>query len=141
MEESLEYFSPEGKPLRASLTMTLTQQKILARDPSQDSKNFIQPTTGHKPLKVAQAGSSLQGMAAANGRSDWQAIAAANGIEDPLRMAAGRFVDLNAGVAGGSASGGAAALDVGAALKAGKGTPAGLNASLGGAASASPSLG
>ena len=29
LDESLEYFSPDGKPLRASMTLTLSQQKIL----------------------------------------------------------------------------------------------------------------
>ena len=29
MEETLEFFSPDGKPLRASITLTLSQQKIL----------------------------------------------------------------------------------------------------------------
>ena len=29
MEETIEFFSPEGKPLRASITLTLSQQKIL----------------------------------------------------------------------------------------------------------------
>ncbi len=138
LEETLEYFSAEGKPLRANITMTLTQQDILARDPSHDSK-FIAPTAGHKPLKVAKAGDSLQGMAGAKGKGDWQGIAAANGIEDPLRMSAGSFVDLNASVGiGGSAGIG---FDVGAALGTGSaGASGGLNASLGVSASASLSL-
>lgn len=139
MEETLEFFSAEGKPLRASIAMTLTQQKILERDASKDSKDFIQPTTGHKPLAVAKAGNSLQGMAAAKGKDDWQGIAAANGIEDPLRMPAGSFIDLNASVGVGLVAG--SNQDVGTALQAGASAGAGLNASLGGAASASLSLG
>jgi hypothetical protein len=141
MEETLEYFSADGKPLRANITMTLTQQKILARDASKDSKDFVAPTSGHKPLKVAKAGDSLQGMAGAKGKDDWQGIAAANGIEDPLRMPAGSFVDLNASVGVGGSAG--IGFDVGAALGVGSssaGAGVGLNASLGVSASASLSL-
>jgi hypothetical protein len=138
MEETLEFFSPEGKPLRASITMTLVQQKILTREAKHDSNAFIAPSTGHKPLAVAKAGNSVQGMAAAKGKSDWQGIAAANGIEDPLRMAAGTFLDLNASVGTGLVGG--ASLDLGAALQGGASAKVGLNGSIGGV-SASLSLG
>jgi Contractile injection system tube protein len=139
MEETLEFFSAEGKPLRASITMTLPQQKILERDARTDSANFVKPTMGHKPLAVAKAGNSLQGMASAKGKDDWQGIAAANGIEDPLRIPAGTFIDLNASVTAGLAAG--SRQEVGAALRAGASAGAGLNAALGGASSASLSLG
>ncbi len=138
MEESIEFFSPEGKPLRATITLTLSAQKILPRDASKDGGN-LPARPGHTPLKVARQGDSLQGMAGASGKDDWQGIASANGIEDPLRMAPGAFVDIHAG-AGASAGAGFQG-SIGASLGAGRPASGGLNASLGGSASASLSLG
>src|SRR5437588_2944797 len=73
LEESLEFFSPKGKPLRASITLTLSQQKILETGFRGDGKVPGRP--GHKPLKSAKSGDSVQGMAAKNGKDDWQSIA------------------------------------------------------------------
>ena len=138
MDETIEFFSPEGKPLRANITLTLSAQKILPRNASKGEGN-LRARPGHTPLKVAKQGDSLQSMAGASGKSDWQGIAAANGIEDPLRISPGQFVNLNASV-GGSAGVGLDAA-IGASLSVGGGVPGGLNASLGGNASASLSLG
>jgi len=91
LEESLEYFSPEGKPLRASVTFSLTQQRIV--------KFVFQngPTgPGTRPLTEAPEGSPLQQLAAAQGKGgDWQRIAEANGIEDPRRLRPGQLINMN----------------------------------------------
>ena len=134
MEESLEFFSPEGKPLRASMSLTLSQQKILEVKFEGDGKVPSQP--GQAPLDTAKQGDSLQNMAAKKGKGDWQSIAAANGIEDPLRMAPGQLIDLNP-AAGARAAVGGTSLGVGAGASVGRG----LNAALGGAASGSFSIG
>ncbi len=102
LEESLEFFSPEGKPLRANVTLAMSQQKILKTDFSGDGRVPGRP--GTTPLAAAPSGASLQGMAAAAGKGDWQGIASANGIEDPLRLSAGALVDLNANAGGASVS-------------------------------------
>jgi len=103
LEETLEFFSPDGKPLRANVSMTLSQQKILEASFKGDGKVPSKP--GQAPLKAAKQGDSLQNMAGQNGKGDWQGIAAANGIEDPLRMPAGALVDLNASVSVGGSAG------------------------------------
>lgn len=139
LEETLEFFSPDGKPLRASINLTLSQQKILESKFKGDGRMPSRP--GQSPLSAAKQGDSLQNMAAQNGRDDWQGIAAANGIEDPLRMAPGQLVNLNVGLGGGSASvsfGASASVSLGAG---GDGAGLGFNASLGGAASGSLSFG
>lgn len=155
MEETLEFFSPDGKPLRSSITMTLSQQKILAAEFKGEGKVPNQP--GQAPLKSAKQGDSLQSMAGKNGKDDWQGIASANGIEDPLRMPAGQLVDLNlsagasiggglsggigagldVGISGGASVGGGAGFGTGASIE----TSVGLNASLGGSAGGSISFG
>lgn len=97
LEETLEFFSPDGKPLRASISLTLSQQKILEAKFEGDGKVPSRP--GQAPLKAAKQGDSVQSMAGKSGKSGWQGIAAANGIEDPLRMAAGQLVNLNLSIA------------------------------------------
>lgn len=135
LEETLEFFSPDGKPLRAGITLTLSQQKILVSTFDGDGKVPNRP--GQTPLKSAKQGDSLQGMAGKDGKQDWQGIAAANGIEDPLRMSPGQLVNLEAGV-GASVSGGAS---FGASAGVSFGASAGVSGGVSAGASASASLG
>jgi hypothetical protein len=104
MEESLEFFSSEGKPLRASISLTMSQQKILV---SKFEGEGAAKRPGTREFAKAKQGDTLQGMAAGSGKGgDWQGIAEANKIEDPLRMDTGQFVDLNlsAGISSGAAA-------------------------------------
>ena len=138
MEESIEFFSPDGKPLRASISITLSQQKILARDPKGDSSPLT-PRKGHTPLTIAKQGDSVQQMAGKNGVGDWQSIASGNGIEDPLRIAPGALIDLTARADIGADAG--LSISASATLSASVSAPsASLNASFG-ASTASLSLG
>jgi hypothetical protein len=97
LEESLEFFSNDGKPLRASMSMSLSQQKITEfafRDTG--AAPGAGPTPGTRPLTQAPAGSNLQNLAAGVGRAgDWQAIASANGIENPRLLTPGQLINMN----------------------------------------------
>lgn len=99
LEESLEFFSSDGIPLRASMTLSLSQQKITEFT---FAKAGTQPpgtgaARGTRPLAAAPAGSTLQGLAASQGKGDnWQAIAAANNIENPRLLQPGQLIDMNA---------------------------------------------
>ncbi len=125
LEESIEFFSPQGVPLRASVAITMSQQKILVSDFSAGTEN--QKKVGQYAFKPAKQGDSIQGMAemagrgskkaaptgpAGQGGQDWQSIAAGNNIEDPLRLPTGALVNLNkrAPVGGGLALGGQSSL-------------------------------
>jgi hypothetical protein len=166
LDETLEYFSEEGVPLRASVTLSITKQDISFEfgQPGQAGGGAAQadnaPPAGTQPLSPARPGDSLQQLAARFGRSgDWKAIAAANGINNPLRLEAGALVNMNASAslggglsAGVGASAGAAAtFSAGAGLSAGAGAglsgggqvgfSAGLGAGTGFSAGASGSLG
>jgi hypothetical protein len=163
MEESLEFFSEDGRPLRGSVSFTLSQQKI-------EQVKFGEPVkqppgaggtepegTGSGPpgtntMTQAPANSSVQGLAAAAGLGgDWQSIAAANGIENPRRLAAGTLLDLNVGVSAGVSLGVSADVSAGVSagvsigggisLGAGAGGGVGLDAAIGGGASLSGGLG
>lgn len=95
LEESLEFFSSEGIPLRASMALNLTQQKIdQYKFPKDAPSNLALP--GTRPLTVATEDLTVQQLAASQGKGDdWQAIAAANGIENPRRLKPGQFLDMN----------------------------------------------
>jgi hypothetical protein len=106
LEETLEFWSPDGRPLRASLSLGLSQQKITFAFNAQRASGALlgiaaRAMPGTKPLAQASAGTTLPGLAAAGGvGGSWQSIAAANGIEDPLRLGAGQLVDLAARAGG-----------------------------------------
>jgi hypothetical protein len=101
LEENLEYFSPEGKPLRASLAVSLSQQKIRPfafreTGAAGSGKAGGASTPGTAPLAQAPDGATMQGVADGAGKGDdWQSIAAANGIENPRMLGAGAMLDLN----------------------------------------------
>lgn len=107
LEETLEFFSSEGVPLRASMTVNLTQQKIdQYKFPKEASAN--RPLPGTRPLTPAPSGSTVQGLAGSQGKQDdWQSIAAANGIENPRMLQPGQLLDMNASIGGSIGVGGA----------------------------------
>jgi hypothetical protein len=105
MEETLELFSFEGRPLRASVTMTISQQKITtftfsnAAEPPGVQRGG-RPPAGTQPQTAAPQGSNLQSLAAlqpggGGGGADWQSIAAANGIENPRILQPGQLIDFS----------------------------------------------
>lgn len=101
IEETIDYFSPEGKPLRSTLSMTMSQQTILISDfgNSPGALPGLPGAPGITPMTPAAAGSTLQGLAAsARAGVSWQAIAAANGIDNPRQLAAGQLLDLSASI-------------------------------------------
>jgi len=100
LEESLEFFSNDGRPLRASLSLALSQQRITKftfRDTgAAPAGRPGGATPGTRPLTQAPAGSTVQGLASNSGRADdWQAIASANGIENPRRLQPGQLIDMS----------------------------------------------
>ena len=105
IEESLEHFSADGRPLRSSIQLALSTQKIRHdANPDFQASPAGAPSGGGAGAGFglsasvgAGAGGTVQGMADAAGMGGrWQQIAAANGIENPRSLAAGQLVDLNA---------------------------------------------
>ena len=95
LEENLEFWSADGKPLRAGLSLGLSQQKIFNPEAS-SARRAATGGAGTRPLASAPGGSTLQALAGAAGTAaSWQSIARANGIENPLRLEAGQLIDLN----------------------------------------------
>lgn len=110
LEENLEFFSSDGKPLRASMNLALSQQKITKftfAKPGAGGSGAAPgsggaPMAGTSPMTQAPAGSTLQSLADQAGQGgNWQAIASANGIENPRSLAPGQLINLNVSLSGG----------------------------------------
>lgn len=91
LNETLEYFSEDGRPLRAQLSVSLSRQEIQYFVDGQRGRT----PPGTRPLTTASESSSVQSLAGTGGRQDqWQQAALRNGIENPLRLRAGTVLDL-----------------------------------------------
>jgi hypothetical protein len=111
LEENLEFFSSDGKPLRASMSLAMSQQRITkfafaktgAGGTTAAPGGGGAPMAGTSPMTQAPAGSTLQSLADQAGQgNNWQAIANANGIENPRLLAPGQLINLNVSLTGGS---------------------------------------
>jgi hypothetical protein len=93
VDETIDLFSPDGVPLRASVTVNLTKHDL--------TYEFAQTATGSPnatgatPLTTATAGDSLPQMAASAGISNWQGVAQANGVANPRLLQAGALINLS----------------------------------------------
>ena len=96
MDETLDLFSADGLPLRASVSISVSKQEIQYDSKKAASLGAANP--GTDPLTAAKANRSLQQMASDAGSSNWQGIALANGIENPRLLAPGALIDLSADV-------------------------------------------
>ncbi len=90
VEENLEFFSPEGKPLRASVGISLSQQKILVFPPQAIGATQKKPPGTHPTTPVPQR-TPVQKMAGEN----WQPVASQNGVENPRLPVVGSRLDLS----------------------------------------------
>lgn len=96
IDESLEYFSEDGKPLRARVSLNVFQQSIQRIEKNEGAKGGAGSPPGEQPRQAARQGDTVQRAAARSGRQDdWQAIAAANNIENPRRLNPGSLLDTN----------------------------------------------
>jgi hypothetical protein len=99
LDETLEYFSEDGIPLRAKVAVSISQQEIQFQF-NQDLTAGRAPSQlqapGTRPMQSALQGDSVQKAAGREGKArDWKAIAESNGIENPRRLEPGRIMDLN----------------------------------------------
>lgn len=130
MDETLEYFSSDGRPLRAGVNLALSKQDLVFQFGAGSEGDS---SAGTQAMQPARENEPMQQMAAKAGLPDWKAVAGANGIENPRMLAAGALVNLSAGV---SVSGGVS-VSASASLSAG----AGINVSFGGSSTIGGSLG
>jgi hypothetical protein len=103
MDETLDYFSEQGVPMRATVSLSLSRDDLVFvfGEPGR-ARGGTPGTTpsapGTRPLERPRPGDSVQSMAGRDGRSSaWRAIAEANDIDDPLRLPPGTLLDMNSG--------------------------------------------
>jgi hypothetical protein len=89
VDETLEFFSAAGTPLRATVAISISKQEI-TKQPL--GTGDLQVPPGTKPLTTARAGQNLQSVAG----QDYKAVAAANGIENLRMLPTGTLIDLSA---------------------------------------------
>ena len=121
LNEDLEFFSEDGRPLRAKLAISMSRQEIRYEEGRQQGGSGLGTTASSGSNQQATDGNSVPDLAGA----DWAPVAAANGIENPLDLNAGAVLDLSAGVS----------LDAGLSIGAGVSAGASLEAGLSGGAS------
>ena len=92
MDETLEFFSAEGRPLRARVSVVITSQEIQFQIAAIASANAAVPgTTPQTP--VAEGDSLQQTMDRQGSAEGWQDVAEANDIENPRSLPPGSLVD------------------------------------------------
>jgi hypothetical protein len=133
LDETLDLFSAEGKPLRSTVRLSLSQVQPPKPQPggasaggggtggglgaglsagfsagigvsagasigvSAGASVSLGGSVGTTPLTLAQAGDTLQSLAARAGAGvSWKAIAAANDVDNPRLLQPGAVLDLNA---------------------------------------------
>jgi hypothetical protein len=87
LSEKLEFFSADGKPLRAQVTIGLAAQEIQFKFNDQGGAGG--QGAGTQPVQNSKPGDTVQSVAAKNGQSDWRKVADANGVEQPHRLTPG----------------------------------------------------
>jgi hypothetical protein len=93
LDETIDLFSPEGVPLRASVSISITKHD-LSLEPATPAAASSNPI-GTTPLATAISGDSVSQLAAQAGISDWQSVARANGIDNPRTLQPGTLIDLS----------------------------------------------
>jgi hypothetical protein len=106
IEEALEHFSADGRPLRSSIQLAFSTQEIQhsfdpgfkARPAGAPSPSAAGIGSGFTASAGIGVGATVQGIADGAGLGgSWQQIAAANGIENPRLLAPGVVIDLGIG--------------------------------------------
>jgi hypothetical protein len=94
VDETLEFFSAAGRPLRANVSITIVSQDIQFQiDPGGAGPG---PPVGTQPQRQVRAGETLQDLSGQAGKAaSWPQIADANGVENPRSLQPGSFVNLN----------------------------------------------
>jgi hypothetical protein len=92
IKQKFTFWSPEGVPLRATLSLSLREYKTLDEQLAQ--LNLSSPDRTH--VHVTEQGDTLASIAGRFYRkaSRWRPIAEANGIEDPRRLPTGLFLTI-----------------------------------------------
>jgi nucleoid-associated protein YgaU len=94
LNEDLEFFSDDGKPLRARVSISISSLEHQFVFNAPESGPQVSP--GTQPLLQVKTGDTAQKVAESIGKGNyWKVLAAANGIENPRRLTPGTLLDVN----------------------------------------------
>ena len=94
LSQKLDYFSEDGRPLRAMLAIGITGMLVKLESEKPAGGAAPEKSPGTNPLQAAKQSESIQQMAGkADPGSDWKAIAAANNIENPRFLTPGTLIN------------------------------------------------
>ena len=94
--ETLEYFSTDGVPLRAKLTVGMTKQDVEVdfAQAQRSGSNSRNPGTNRRTQ--SRDGDSVQSIAARSGNAEgWQTLALNNGIDNPRFVPPGTLLKMS----------------------------------------------
>lgn len=94
INETMDFFSHEGAPLRCQLSIAMTERKTVEEE---STAGDGPGAPGTAPRTPAPSGAPLQNLMGGSGDA-WKAAATLNGIENPRLMQAGALLDLNVNV-------------------------------------------
>lgn len=99
MDETLDFFSEQGIPLRATVNLSMNSVALDTNTTNdQTSSTAAQTNTGvgTNALTLSQTGDSVQNLTGRAGiGNNWPAVASANNIENPRLLPTGTILDLN----------------------------------------------
>jgi hypothetical protein len=114
VDETLDFWSEDGYPLRATLSISISQQEIIVEKNTATITPFQGPT-GATEFVTPPKGKSLPDV----GGKDYREIAAANGIENPRVLPVGVMLDLSGTARLGASARASLGLEAGASLSVG----------------------
>lgn len=92
LSQNFTMFAPNGRPLRATVDLTITESSDPKQDHLLDSGSYRLARIEDRKTSLAQVAGSHFGRSA-----DWRVIAEANGTEDPLKLNVGGWLKLPPG--------------------------------------------
>ena len=131
VDETLDFWSEDGYPLRATLSVSISQQEIIV-PPSDATITPFQSPTGANEFVTPPKGKGLADVAGKN----YRAIAAANGIENPRILPIGVMLDLSGSASFGAGARASLGLEATASVSLGASVGAGATVSAGATATA-----
>ncbi|MFT5082078.1 MAG: hypothetical protein ACI9Y1_000100 [Lentisphaeria bacterium] len=123
--EKIDFFSEEGVPLRATLSVGITKQDVDVNFGTPDADAAGNAAAGTSPKPTPKQGGSMQDQLAKTGNPEkWQGDALANGIENPRDLPFGQPLELGTDLA--------ASLNASLDVSAGAGISGGMSAGISG---------
>lgn len=96
--ETIDYFAPDGRALRASVQIELVSKFFMGQS-AYHAGGSAAATAGQMPgtqtMAMVQAGETMQKIMERIGKNDWKQIAEANGIENPRQLQPGTLIRLS----------------------------------------------